>query len=87
MLSVNAFTLGATLVLILLNFFNVRNYGEAEFWFALIKVVAIVCFIVVGTLAVAAVALGRGPGRGQPWWRMAASCPTAARRWWWRCWG
>ena len=52
MLSVNAFTLGATLVLILLNFFNVRNYGEAEFWFALIKVVAIVCFIVVGTLAV-----------------------------------
>ncbi|WP_349291660.1 amino acid permease [Achromobacter sp. Marseille-Q0513] len=52
LLSVNAFTLGATLVLILLNFFNVRNYGEAEFWFALIKVVAIVCFIVVGTLAV-----------------------------------
>ena len=87
MLSVNAFTLGATLVLILLNFFNVRNYGEAEFWFALIKVVAIVCFIVVGTLAV----LGCGPGaRPRAWptrWRMAASCPTAARRWWWRCWG
>ena len=62
MLSVNAFTLGATLVLILLNFFNVRNYGEAEFWFALIKVVAIVCFIVVGTLAVLRLALGEAQG-------------------------
>ncbi|CAB3857329.1 GABA permease [Achromobacter anxifer] len=51
LVSVNAFTLGVTLVLVLLNLFNVRNYGEAEFWFALIKVVAIVCFIVVGTLA------------------------------------
>lgn len=52
MLSVNVFTLIMTLALICVNFFNVKNYGEFEFWFALIKVVAIVCFIVVCTLAV-----------------------------------
>ena len=52
MLSVNAYTLIVTLALICVNFFNVKNYGEFEFWFALIKVVAIVCFIAVCTLAV-----------------------------------
>ncbi|MBD9431857.1 amino acid permease [Achromobacter sp. ACM03] len=41
-----------TLGLIGVNFMNVRNYGEFEFWFGLIKVVAIVLFLVVGTLAV-----------------------------------
>lgn len=51
-ISVNSFTLGITLLLITLNFFNVKNYGEFEFWFALIKVVAIVCFIVIASLAV-----------------------------------
>nr|WP_319822795.1 amino acid permease [Acinetobacter qingfengensis] len=34
------------------NFQNVKNYGEFEFWFALIKVIAIVLFLVVGSLAV-----------------------------------
>ncbi|SHE42069.1 GABA permease [Lampropedia hyalina DSM 16112] len=51
-ISINVFTLVATSLLILVNFFNVRNYGEFEFWFALIKVIAIVCFILVCTLAV-----------------------------------
>lgn len=50
--SVNVFVLCTTLVLISINFFNVKNYGEFEFWFALIKVVAIVCFLVVCLLAV-----------------------------------
>jgi GABA permease len=36
----------------LTNLFNVKNFGEFEFWFALIKVIAIVAFIVVATLAV-----------------------------------
>lgn len=35
------------------NLFNVRNFGEMEFWFALIKVAAIVCLIVVGAVLVA----------------------------------
>ena len=87
MLSVNAFTLGATLVLILLNFFNVRNYGEAEFWFALIRSWPSSA----SSSSARWPCCGCGPGarpRAWPtWWRMAASCPTAARRWWWRCWG
>lgn len=52
MFSVNVYVLAVTLVLISINFFNVKNYGEFEFWFALIKVVAIVCFLVIGCLAV-----------------------------------
>ncbi len=34
------------------NLFSVGNYGEFEFWFALIKVVAIVAFIAIGVLAI-----------------------------------
>jgi GABA permease len=37
-----------TLALMAVNFMHVKNYGEFEFWFALIKVVAIVAFIVIG---------------------------------------
>jgi len=51
-ISVNVFTLVATFLLISINFMNVRNYGEFEFWFALIKVTAIVCFIIICLLAV-----------------------------------
>ena len=50
--SINSFVLMATLALICVNFFNVKHYGEFEFWFALIKVVAIVCFLVVCGMAV-----------------------------------
>jgi GABA permease len=41
-----------TLLLTATNLFNVANYGEFEFWFALLKVVAIVAFIGLGVLAV-----------------------------------
>lgn len=34
------------------NLLNVKNFGEFEYWFALIKVVAIIAFIVVGLVAV-----------------------------------
>lgn len=40
------------------NLFNVKNYGEFEFWFALIKVIAIILFLVGGTFAI----LGLFPG-------------------------
>jgi D-serine/D-alanine/glycine transporter len=40
-------------LILVLNLFSVRNFGEAEFWFALIKVVAIVCFIVAGAVLLA----------------------------------
>lgn len=52
------FTLAITLVLTLSNLFSVKNYGEFEFWFALVKVVAIVAFLCLATLAV----LGLLPG-------------------------
>ena len=46
------FTLVITMLLTVTNLFSVKNYGEFEFWFALIKVLAIVGFIVLGALAI-----------------------------------
>jgi GABA permease len=46
------FTLVITLVLTVTNLFSVKNYGEFEFWFALIKVLAIIGFIVLGLAAI-----------------------------------
>jgi len=51
-IAVWAFTLVITLVLTGTNLLNVKNYGEFEFWFALIKVIAIVAFIVLAAAAV-----------------------------------
>ncbi|ORM36690.1 amino acid permease [Williamsia sp. 1135] len=50
--------LAVTLLLTATNLISVGNYGEFEFWFALIKVVAIVAFIAIGVLAI----LGLFPG-------------------------
>ena len=47
-----AFTLIITLLLTATNLFSVKNYGEFEFWFALIKVVAIVAFVLLGLAAI-----------------------------------
>jgi GABA permease len=46
------FALIITALLVGTNLFSVGNYGEFEFWFALVKVVAIVAFIAVGLLAI-----------------------------------
>ncbi|KAF8859734.1 amino acid permease [Acephala macrosclerotiorum] len=37
-------------MIIAINLFGVRGYGEAEFWFSLIKVVAIIGFIILGII-------------------------------------
>lgn len=42
-------------LVLLLNVLSVRLYGEAEFWFASIKVVAIIAFMIVGLLAIAGI--------------------------------
>src|SRR5271167_3105838 len=42
------FTLGLILLFTLLNLLSVRTWGEAEYWFASIKVMAIVVFLGVG---------------------------------------
>ena len=47
-----AFTLVITLLLTVTNLFSVKNYGEFEFWFALLKVVAIIGFIILGLAAI-----------------------------------
>ncbi|HDR8985476.1 TPA: GABA permease [Burkholderia vietnamiensis] len=46
------FALGITTVLTVTNLFSVKNYGEFEFWFALIKVVAIIVFLCIGAAAI-----------------------------------
>ena len=46
------YMLVVTVALVLVNLLNVKNYGEIEFWFALIKVVAIVTFMIIGSLAI-----------------------------------
>ena len=55
-----AFALLVMAVLTATNLFSVASYGEFEFWFAGIKVVAIAAFIVIGALAV----FGLLPGTG-----------------------
>jgi amino acid permease len=39
-------------ILLALNLFNVKGYAEAEFWFAGIKVLAVIVFIIVGILII-----------------------------------
>ncbi|OIK09431.1 hypothetical protein BIV60_23870 [Bacillus sp. MUM 116] len=41
-----------SLIILCLNMIDVKSYGEAEYWFAGIKVVAIVIFLVVGVLMI-----------------------------------
>jgi len=43
------FALGALILVLGLNLVSVKVFGELEFWFALIKVVALVSFLLVGT--------------------------------------
>ena len=52
--------LGLMIVLTIVNLMSTRSYGEFEFWFASIKVAAIVVFIVIAGSAV----LGFGPAPG-----------------------
>ncbi|KAG0193636.1 hypothetical protein DFQ28_004077 [Apophysomyces sp. BC1034] len=42
-------------VILSLNMFSVKGYGEAEYWFALIKVLAVIVFIILGLLVDTAV--------------------------------
>ncbi len=52
------YTLGLTALFTVVNLLSVRSYGEAEFWFASIKVIAITIFLGAGALF----ALGLWPG-------------------------
>jgi L-asparagine permease len=43
------FALGALFIVLAINLLSVKVFGELEFWFALIKVIALVAFLLVGT--------------------------------------
>lgn len=45
-----------------LNYFSARVYGESEFWFASIKVITIIVFIVLGILMIIGIMGGTAPG-------------------------
>jgi GABA permease len=47
------FTLGLMTIFTLLNLLSVRSWGEAEYWFASIKVAAITAFLGIGVIVVA----------------------------------
>jgi lysine-specific permease len=49
-------------LLFLLNMFSVKAYGESEFWFASIKVVAIIVFLIVGVLMIIGILGGKAVG-------------------------
>ncbi|MGV7738965.1 D-serine/D-alanine/glycine transporter, partial [Mycobacterium kansasii] len=40
-------------LILTINLFGVSKFGETEFWFALIKVVAILCLVIIGAILVA----------------------------------
>ncbi|MGD9586785.1 MAG: amino acid permease [Brachymonas sp.] len=52
MIPIWGYMLIVSVSLIGVNLMNVKNYGEFEFWFALTKVVAIVVFLIIGSLAI-----------------------------------
>ena len=61
-------TAAAFLVVItLINLINVKAYGEFEFWFAIIKVVAIIAMIVLGFLLILGVGRGDATGISNLW--------------------
>ncbi|WML60228.1 amino acid permease [Neobacillus sp. PS2-9] len=39
-------------IMFLLNYLSVKGFGEAEYWFSLIKVVTVIVFIIIGTLMI-----------------------------------
>ncbi|PVU87571.1 hypothetical protein BB561_006279 [Smittium simulii] len=50
------------LIVVFLNLFGARLYGEIEFWLSLIKVIAIIIFIIIGTLTASGVIGGTNYG-------------------------
>jgi AAT family amino acid transporter/GABA permease len=54
------FALAMTVLLTFTNLFSVAKYGEFEFWFAMLKVIAIVAFIALARLPWRGLARARG---------------------------
>ncbi|WAH37616.1 amino acid permease [Alicyclobacillus dauci] len=50
------------IILLLLNIVSVRGYGEGEFWFAGVKVLTVLVFVVVGVLMIFGILTGHSAG-------------------------
>ncbi|MFQ0992008.1 lysine transporter [Gilliamella apicola] len=54
-------------IIFCLNYISVKGFGEAEFWFSLIKVVTVIVFIVVGLLMIIGILRGAESAGWQNW--------------------
>jgi len=54
-------------VIFLLNYISVRGFGEAEYWFSLIKVATVIIFIVVGVAMIVGIFKGAQPAGWSNW--------------------
>ncbi|CAH0304150.1 Lysine-specific permease [Peribacillus sp. Bi96] len=51
----------ALIIMFLINYMSVKGFGEAEFWFAMIKVVTVVIFLITGVLIILGIMGGNDP--------------------------
>lgn len=51
----------------LLNWISVRGFGEAEYWFSLIKVATVIIFIIVGVMMIVGIFKGAQPAGWSNW--------------------
>ncbi|PJN91048.1 amino acid permease [Bacillus sp. mrc49] len=51
----------ALIMMFLINYMSVKGFGEAEFWFAMIKVVTVIIFLITGVLIILGIMGGKDP--------------------------
>ncbi|MGE7593889.1 amino acid permease [Peribacillus frigoritolerans] len=51
----------ALITMFLINYMSVKGFGETEFWFAMIKVVTVVIFLITGVLIILGIMCGNDP--------------------------
>ncbi|MGE7589050.1 amino acid permease [Peribacillus sp. NPDC101480] len=51
----------ALIIMFLINYMSVKGFGETEFWFAMIKVVTVVIFLITGVLIILGIMGGKDP--------------------------
>lgn len=56
------FSIGFLVLIFLLNLASVELFGEAEYWFSMIKVITVICFIGVGLLTIFGILGGHADG-------------------------
>lgn len=54
-------------IIFLLNWISVKGFGEAEYWFSLIKVITVIIFIIVGIMMIVGIFQGSKPAGWSNW--------------------